>query len=732
MSSAVSDLYEFGSYRLDVAQRLLTREGRNVALAPKTFELLLILVRNPRRAFSKQELMAALWPDTFVEEANLSFQISVLRKALGEDAGLVETVPKHGYRFGTEVRTIAPVAMPAPGPVEEAKHSPTLPTAGTAKKKMWIGAAILASLFVSASYLVLSVRPDSTPVPVEVVAVPLTSYPGFEGVPTLSPDGSQVAFTWDGPGEDNTDIYVKLVGPGEPIPLTKDPHVEFAPSWSPDGSLIAFERYFTGARDIIAIPALGGAEHVIATIRDAQTGLRSNLAWTPDGKWIAVGGRPSHETENGIWLISANGDNRRQLTQLGELDAGDTSPAVSPDGRHLAFIRVRRNGANAIHAVALSSSLTAAGRPFQITSEAWNMLGLAWSADGRSLIFSSGPHNGIPRIQRVAFPPTASAERASPEVLPFGEQATAITISRTGRIVYATQTRDTGLWKVPLLIGTSPPAPTPVASSTYDEHTPDYSPDGKRLAFTSNRSGAEEIWIANADGSNPMKMTSMNGPLCANPRWSPTGHAVLFSSRREGSQDLYLLSPDTRRLDRITDHPGEEAQPRWSRNGEWIYFASNRTGRPEVWRMSAAGGPAVQITQHGGVTATESPDRRFLYYAKHWISPTSIWRVPVDGGEETLVVDGVSNSLNFVVADRGLYFLAVAESTPRPPAAVFHRATQRTSIDFFEYATGKRTTLFEVGKQAWVGMALSPDERSLLYSVMDSAGGNLMLVENFR
>jgi hypothetical protein len=130
--------------------------------------------------------------------------------------------------------------------------------------------------------------------------------------------------------------------------------------------------------------------------------------------------------------------------------------------------------------------------------------------------------------------------------------------------------------------------------------------------------------------------------------------------------------------------------------------------------------------------AMESPDRRFVYYAKHWISPTSIWRVPVDGGEETLVVDGVSNSLNFVVADRGLYFLAVAESTPRPPAAVFHRATQRTSIDFFEYATGKRTTLFEVGKQAWVGMALSPDQRSLLYSVIDSAGGDLMLVDNFR
>jgi Tol biopolymer transport system component/DNA-binding winged helix-turn-helix (wHTH) protein len=733
MSSGTSNLYEFGSYRLDVAQRVVTREGQSVPLAPKPFALLLLLVQSPRRAFSKQELMAALWPDTFVEEANLSFQISVLRKALGEDGGLIETVPKHGYRFGTDVRTIAPVDTAAPITVEEVRPSPTLSAAGTAKNRMWVITAILAAVFVSASYLLLSVRPRSQLTPVAAVAVPLTSYPGFEGVPTLSPDGSQVAFTWDGPGEDNTDVYVKLVGPGEPFPLTKDPRVDFGPSWSPDGSLIAFERFGTGARDVIVVPALGGAEHVIATIRGgAQTGLRGNLAWTPDGKWIAVGGRPSDDAENGIWLVSVEGANRRQLTRLAELDAGDTSPAFSPDGRHIAFVRARKNGANAIYVLALSSTLTAAGQPFQVTAEGWNMLGLAWSADGRNLIFSSGAHNGIPRLHRIAFSPTASPQRASPEGLPFGEQATAITISRTGRLVYATQSRDTGLWKVPLTMGNNGAAPALVAASTYDELTPDYSRDGRRLAFTSNRSGAEEIYIADADGSNPVKMTSMNGPLCANPRWSPTGDAILFSSRRDGSQDLYLLSPDTLRVLRITDDPGEETQPRWSRNGELIYFGSNRTGRHEVWKMPRAGGPAERITQHGGLSATESPDRRFLYYAKHGVSPTSIWRVPVNGGEETVVVDGVSNSLNFVVANRGLYFLAVADATPGPPAAVFHRATQRTSIDFFEFATGKRTTLFQIGKQAWAGMALSHDERSLLYSVMDSAGGNLMLVDTFR
>ena len=104
MRSPSNDLYEFGPCRLDAGQRVLTREHQRVPLPPKTFDLLLLLVRNPGRAFSKQELMTALWPDTFVEEANLSFQISTLRKALGDGASAwIETVPKHGYRFAADV-----------------------------------------------------------------------------------------------------------------------------------------------------------------------------------------------------------------------------------------------------------------------------------------------------------------------------------------------------------------------------------------------------------------------------------------------------------------------------------------------------------------------------------------------------------------------------------------------------------------------------------------------------
>jgi Tol biopolymer transport system component len=360
-----------------------------------------------------------------------------------------------------------------------------------------------------------------------------------------------------------------------------------------------------------------------------------------------------------------------------------------------------------------------AGAPARVTPESGMVRGVAWVPGGNGLVFSVQGHFGLSRLQRIAFAETRPEPGGPPELLPFGEQATAISVSPTGRLVYSAQFRDASIWRIPLTGRGDRPGARRIVPSTFDEQTPDYSPDGTRLAFASTRSGVEEIWVANADGSNPMQMTSMGGPQCSNPRWSIDGRTILFNARREGSSDLYLLRPDDGDLRRITDDPAEEIEPRWSRDGRTIYFGSNRTGRYEVWKMPAAGGAPVRITQQGGTTATESPDGRSLYYSKLG-QPTAIWRVPVSGGEERLVVDGLSNTLNFVVANRGLYFVAVGD------------APHKTSIDFFDYTTEKRTTLLALGKQYWWGTALSPDQRSLLYSVIDTAGSNLMLVDKFQ
>jgi Tol biopolymer transport system component len=411
---------------------------------------------------------------------------------------------------------------------------------------------------------------------------------------------------------------VKLVGPGEPFRLTTDPAADDWPAWSPDGRLIAFMRFTSEIlADIFVIPALGGAERKVATVnlRDvrgrygANYGWTGNLAWTPDGKWLVFGGAPGGDETRGIWMVALNGSDKRRLTTASTPNFGDWAPAFSSDGRSLAFIRERTLSDTAVYVTPLSN-LSPTGPPQKVGLHA-NALGLAWKPDGSGLLASSAPHLGLSRMYSVPFRARLPADDRDARLLSFGERARGISVARTGRVVYAAQFRDANIWRL-ALFSQDRPVPAPIAASTLDEQTPDYSPDGKRLAFASTRSGVEEIFIANADGSNPMQITSMGGPQCSNPRWSPDGRLILFNSRRDGSADLYLLAPDTGELHRITTHPAEEFEPRWSRDGKTIYFGSNRTGRSEVWRMPATGGEPVQITKQGGTTATESPDGRYL------------------------------------------------------------------------------------------------------------------------
>jgi Tol biopolymer transport system component len=672
--------------------------------------------------------MTALWPDTFVEEANLSFQVSTLRKALGDGATeWIETIPKHGYRFTPDVRTIVPAdSTPASGAdVESGSPPQSAATRARWSRAIWllaVGAGcVLAAVFYVAG---LKRTPGVTTFPARS-ATPLTSYPGLEVVPSLSPDGSQVAFAWDGPTRDNFDIYVKLTGPGEPWRLTTNPARDAKPAWSPDGHFIAFQRYVTESTvDVVVIPALGGAERKVASIVAEPWGgglgrELSALAWAPDSRWLAFSSGPSDAEPQGIWVTAIGHPETRRLTRSSG-QRGDLSPTFSHDGRRLAFIRETTFSQSAIYVLQLSPGLTAAAPPAAVTSATSTVLGVAWTPDSRSLVFSSGGHLGMSRLQTVTLEPGGIAPSGRPELLSFGEQATALTISRTGRLVYATQSRDTNLRRLDLSSPERGPLPLALAPSTFDEQTPDFSSDGRRLAFASTRSGVEEIWISGADGSNPVQVTFTGGPQCSNPQWSPAdGRIILFDSRRQGTADLYRLNVDSGELRRITSHPGEELQPRWSRDGRAIYFGSNRTGRLEIWKMPADGGEAVRVTGNGGSAASESTDGRFLYYAKTPGPPISIWRIPVGGGEETPVLEGLSHSLNFVVADRGLYFVAVGN------------APEKTSLDFFDFRTGRRSTLLGLGQRFWYGTALSPDQRTLLYSMVDVIGSNLMVVDGF-
>jgi Tol biopolymer transport system component len=227
-----------------------------------------------------------------------------------------------------------------------------------------------------------------------------------------------------------------------------------------------------------------------------------------------------------------------------------------------------------MYVLALSSALSPAGQPVHIENDPRQRVGdLAWAPDSRSLVYSSGGHQAPFRLRRVSLATDASA--GPPELLPVGERAIAISIGHMGRLVYSAELRDTNLWKLDLGRPGRVPEDAGPPRSTLDEHMPAYSSGGKRVAFASTRSGSEELWIANVDGTGLRQVTLWAGRSAR----IRSGHQmILFNSAREGSTDLYLLFPDNLEVRRLTTDPAEELEPKWSRDGRWIYFGSNRTG----------------------------------------------------------------------------------------------------------------------------------------------------------
>ena len=214
-----------------------------------------------------------------------------------------------------------------------------LTTAGS--KKLLVGASVLGVVVAAVGFgMYESLFRKSGTAAIETstaMAAPLTAYPGFEQVPSLSPDGSQVAFSWNGPGQDNYDIYIKLVGPGEPVQLTRNPAPDDTPAWSPNGDRIAFlRRTSESTAELIVMPALRGAEERIATISPGYSRNRpfNNLSWTPDGKWLAFGGALSTDGARGIWLIAADGGEKRRLTDALRRDRRRESGAVARRPTH--------------------------------------------------------------------------------------------------------------------------------------------------------------------------------------------------------------------------------------------------------------------------------------------------------------------------------------------------------------------------------------------------------------
>lgn len=635
--------FTLGAWRVTPSLLRLERDGETVRLEPKVMEALVTLAVRAPAVVSREELQEAVWGTAYVSEDLPRRAIHELRKTLGDDPrdpGYIETIPRSGYRL---------IASVEPWDGRQATE-PEIGAEAAARRWRRLAPGLAAGLLVAAVLSLGVLRGVPEPASRPLGPTPFTTLPGLEYDPAFSPDGSRVAYLRaSGAGADaEITLHVQLVGSETSLRLTERPAgfdqpIE-SPAWSPDGTAVAYRRWRDpGGWAVYRIPSLGGTERKLADLGPVTT---SGLAWSPDGRWLAVGLRSGGGVPLAIHRIGVEGGERRRLTEPPPTIQGDVLPAWSPDGRSLAFVRNLAEETSELRVVpaAGGESRLLLPRPLKIAD-------VDWTSDGRYLLV--GVHErGRHRVWSVEV--ATGAARPLPEL---GDETRWLSAARRGgRLVLGRTRWEFGLRRYDLATGAS--TDLPGLSSTFYDEALDVSPDGGRLALVSTRSGSREVWVLDLDGRRPVQLTSFGGAVVGLPRWLADGRTIVFHAGIDGRFDLWTVSLDGTGPRRLTGPPGNHRVPSPGPDGDSVCFASDRSGEWQVWRLPLSGGPASQITRGGGYHGRESPDGRWVYFTR-W-QRGGLWRIPREGGAETQVLGdelGAREWGNWAPTPEGVYFV---------------------------------------------------------------------------
>jgi Tol biopolymer transport system component/DNA-binding winged helix-turn-helix (wHTH) protein len=705
----------FGIFEVDLELCEIRKQGRRVPLQQKPFQVLVALLERPGEVVTREEIRMRLWPSDEFGEFDLGINTAVrkIRQVLGDSAEtprFIETLPRVGYRFLAPVESKALQVVP-----------PAAPPVAWYRSRRWKAALLVAGLAGAAALAALILPRSMTTDGVLLKVKPLTAYPGSEGTPSLSPDGSQVAFIWNGV-EGNVDVYLKVIGQEKAARLTTDPAPDVAPAWSPDGRWIAFLRSDPRQRNgtVYLISPLGGPEQEVAD------GVVKG-AWTADSQSLLLIVSDAKREGSRIERLSLATRQRQTLASTSEytiiLDL-----AASPDGSNLAYTRCLRSAFCDIHLMPI-----AGGNSRRLTYDRAGIAGLAWTPDSKQLVFASS-RSGQAKLWRIE----PAAVRPAPALVAADQMGVALpSFSQVGggapvRLAFQKAAGNSDIRRTEirraggrLSIGES----ILIAPSTYGEGEPCYSPDGSKIAFQSNRSGNEELWISEADGSMPRSLgAGVRGDLS----WSPDGAFLAgncpLALPDDDGDDVCVQSVKGGPVRKVVSSPKIEGLALWSRDGQWLYFTADYSGRAEIYKVPAAGGQATQLTFHSGWGGFETPDGSHIYFFKDIGGPghqgnRSMWSMPSGGGPEKVVLEGV-DPFFLTVHREGVYFLRRDE--PRK---------DQDTLFLWRYGPGPP---LEIGplkhrpKRAPTGLPVSPDGRYFLTMHQDVVGVDLMIIDDFR
>jgi Tol biopolymer transport system component len=336
--------------------------------------------------------------------------------------------------------------------------------------------------------------------------------------------------------------------------------------------------------------------------------------------------------------------------------------------------------------------------------------GLTWSADDKELIYSLWGDSGHLSEVNVA--------NGSAKTLAFAASADLPTVSSRGdKLAFSSLSYIPNIWRKDLLHPESPAVA--FIPSSREQFDAQYSPDGKRIAFASMRSGEQGVWISNEDGSNLVQISNPAQPS-GSPQWSPDGNKIGFDSLSRDGWEIYVADVAERVPRKLVTNISDVVRPHWSRDGKWIYFTSGEPGRMGVYRCPASGGDAIVLAKDfDGINPRESFDGKTIYFASHEEKST-LKKVALPGqpGTESEVegLPRLSNSSLWTLSQCGIYF--VPADAPR-------------SLRYFDFTSKQIRPIFGADKDFNSGLSVSPDGRWILYSQLGDTSGDIMLVEHF-
>ncbi len=537
---------------------------------------------------------------------------------------------------------------------------------------------------------------------------PLVTSPGLERRPALSPDGQWVYYA-AGP-DTNTDIYKQSTNGGNPIPLVVDEANDDRPRPTPDGLSLSFLRQ-VGVNEsaILLLPLNPAGAQPIELTRASEV---EDYSWAPNGKFLIAASRRPNNLPKGLRRFSTLTRTWSDLLLPSLAGTRFQYPAISPDGRTLAFVSRKGRSAN-LFTVPVSPDLALLGAPRQITFLNQRIDALRWTPDSRGLVFLNGPL-GLASLWRVA------AVGGEPvRISAVSDAVNSFSIAKDAwKLAYSIDPSDDNVWRFHLdRPATS--AKEQVVSSTRNDEGGIVSPDGRYLAFLSDRSGSHQIFIADPNGQNPQQITSLPDADGVDAIWTPDSQALILSVRFP--QRMAVLRTPIKGPRVLTPILENANLIRLSRDQQSVYFLRQApTGAPEIWRAPyPAFAPAAPLPLPGAQHIDESPDGRYLFFT-HNHEDDGIFRYTLPAGPIERIVEKLYRRSLFAASKRGLYYIALPHKSQFPALYLLpNGAKQPQLLHRFDREFG------------WV-LSLSADERSFLFTQTDIGNKDIQLIDWFR